>query len=149
MRDEEFKQKLTEVSEWEIPLTMESTEQGRENRKRALEKEGGDCFNQTYPPKIKKVIHPQSPCEDCGKLLEGRKKEIQFYKNNGIRGRKEKCVNCGLHKDPYSGEFTLTGTEAAIKWASFCKSVKKRYKVSPKLIEDLVINNHSEKTSDC
>lgn len=134
MRDDEFKQKLSEVCEWEIPLTMEATEQGRTLRKKKLEDLGQNCYNPTYPPKIKTLKHPQQNCEDCGKTVEGRRKEITIYRQNTRSGLKEKCLNCGLHKDPYTGEFCLNGTEASIKWNSYCKPTERRYK--PK------INNH-------
>lgn len=128
MKDEIFKQKLTEVCEWEIPITLEATEQGRENRRRRLEKAGQNCFNPTFPPKIKKLKHQEQACEDCGKIVQGRTKNITIYKNKSITGLKERCMVCDLHKDPYTGQFTLTGTEASIKWNTYCKGAKTRYK---------------------
>jgi hypothetical protein len=127
MRDEEFKKKLTEVCEWEIPLDPDHNQSGQHNRKKKLEKLGVNCFNQTYPLKIVKLKHPPQSCEDCGKTVEGRTKDITVYRNKTVCGFKEKCVNCGLHKDPYTGEFCLNGTEAAIKWNTYSRGVKKRY----------------------
>lgn len=133
MRDDEFKSKLTEVAEWEIPVTMEPAEQGRTKRQKKLDELGQNCFNPTYPPKIKTLKHTRQNCEDCGKTVEGRQKDITVYRQNGRSGLKEKCVTCGLHKDPYTGEFTLNGTEASIKWNSFCKPNQRRYKVKEKI----------------
>lgn len=139
MRDEEFKQRLTEVAEWHIPLDID-LQQGVANKLKKLAKlqaEGEPIGNPTYPPKLDRIKHPDMACEDCGKIVQGRKKEIQIYKNKTICGRKEKCVNCGLHKDPYTGQFCLTGTEASIKWNSYAKGAGRRYKTKQTLAQPI------------
>lgn len=131
MDDELFKQKLSEVADWEIPITMESTEQGRENRRRKMAAEDQDCYNATYPPKLLKVkIKPQN-CEDCGRECpQGRTVDYKVMINKeNKRFTKRHCKVCGLHEDPYTGQFSLTGTEASVKWNSYVKPVQRRYSV--------------------
>lgn len=126
MRDQEFKSKLTEVCEWEIPLTMESTQQGSRNRRRRLEQAGESCFNETFPPKIKNLLLKEKSCEDCGQTVKGRCVNIELIP--GTAYKKERCQTCKKSKDPYTGKFTLTGSEASQKWGQYLRPVSRRYK---------------------
>lgn len=128
MRDEEFKQRLSEVCEWEIPVTMESTEQGRENRRKHLDKLGQDVFNATFPPKIREIKHLDQVCDDCGQTVKGRHKELRIWFYQNKRYLKEHCKTCDLHKDPYTGKFTIkNGTQAGQSWVSYAR-YKTHYK---------------------
>lgn len=108
MRDEEFKQKLTEVAEWEMPLTLDCATRNNELQ-RYLENNDLDCVNDTYPPKIVKLKIATVACEDCGKIVEGRHKEMRVLKGYGCNLVKEKCVTCGQHKDPFTKMFNVDG----------------------------------------
>lgn len=122
MRDEEFLKKLTEVCEWEIPLDPDHNQSGQHNRKKKLEKLGVNCFNQTYPPRIVKLKLVAKPCEDCGKIVEGRRKELRAYHYGLCHRFKENCVTCGLHKSPYTDQFTCdSGTEASRLWTDYAR----------------------------
>jgi hypothetical protein len=71
--------------------------------------------------KIMEIKHVTKPCEDCGRMVEGRAKDMRIYKYANGRGCKEHCLTCGLHKDPYTGEFNMTGTEASRAWTNYSR----------------------------
>lgn len=127
MRDEEFKTKLTEVCEWEIPLTLETTAQGSGKRKAMLDQTGEDYYNETFPPKIKRLLPLEKSCEDCGQMVAGRCVNIELIPGTGYK--KERCQTCKKSKNPYTGEFTLTGAEASQKWNNYLKPVSRRYNI--------------------
>lgn len=142
MDNELFKQKLSQVADWKIPDTQRETtvnakkKRGRKNAEELYQEAREEMFheefggvNPTYPPMLLKVKTQSTLCSDCGcQCNQGRKKDLRIYKNKGRRYWKEHCLTCDKHKDPYTGQYTLTGTEASIKWNSFCKEVKGAYK---------------------
>lgn len=147
MRDEEFKQKLTEVADWEIPLDSEGSNQHLKLKKLARLQQQEDVeVNDTLSPRILNIKYCESSCEDCGKIVQGRRKEIQVYRNKSVCGLKEKCVNCGLHKDPYTKEFNLTGIEASIKWNRYAKGITSRYMKSTLLQPNLSLPQPNPQT---
>lgn len=129
MRDEDFKQKLSEVSEWEIPLTLDSSTVGKYVRKNKEPTEQQDVINPTYPPKIKKLKTKSVECQDCHKVCEeGRHVEYRIIRNKENKSFiRRHCKTCNLYDDPYTGKFCLTGTESSQKWMSFAKPVARRY----------------------
>jgi hypothetical protein len=151
MDEQTYRKLLSEVSDWEIPKQLEgasisSIYQRSKGRKNLMEEDlledpeqpaGQDCLNPTYPPKLLKLKHPELPCEDCGKMVRGRCKEAKLYVNKHIRAFKQRCLACDLHKDPYTGKFTLTGIEASVKWNSYCKPVNRRYELEKNLNQSL------------
>lgn len=135
MRDEEFKKKLSEVSEWEIPLTLDSSTVGKYVRKNKKPTEQQDVINPTYPVKLKQLKTKAVVCEDCHKVCDqGRRLEYRFIRNKqNDKFTRRHCLTCGFYDDPYTGKFNLTGTASSQKWMSFAKPVTCRYE--PKITE--------------
>jgi hypothetical protein len=120
MRDEEFKKRLTEVADWYTPVDIDSKTASSKIVDRCEDQQPND----TLSPKILKLKYAKATCQDCGKIVQGRHKDIQLYKRKNNVGFKEKCLACGLHKDPYTGKFNITGTEAAIKWSAYFRRTR-------------------------
>lgn len=139
MRDEDFKQKLSEVAVWQ---EVRADAEGSGGYKKKADPDAPSTI------KVVKLVYAKTSCEDCGLAVEGRHKELQVYKNKSVCGLKEKCLTCGLHKDPYTGQFCLNGTQASIKWSSYSKGYKKRYKSKteklPVIESDCVIRYRPE-----
>lgn len=145
MDNEEFKRKLTEVADWKIPDTPRETslnakkKRGRKShedeymelREEIFYEEFGGV-NPTYPPMLLKLKIQSCACEDCGKVCkEGRKKEKKLYDSNRLHWR-EKCVTCGMTKNPWTGAFDLDSTKAALVWAEWLRKTNPRFKSKKK-----------------
>jgi hypothetical protein len=62
-------------------------------------------------------------CDDCGKHCpKGRRKEVKAAKSNGKQFWRQRCTTCGLHQDPYTGQYTLAGNKANVVWHSYMKA---------------------------
>ena len=145
MDNEEFKRKLTEVADWKIPDTPRETslnakkKRGRKSnedeymelREEIFYEEFGGV-NPTYPPMLLKLKVQACDCEDCGKTCEeGRKKEKKLYDSNRLHWR-EKCITCGMSKNPWTGAFDLDSTRAALVWAEWLRKTNPRVKSDKK-----------------
>lgn len=159
MDQEEFKRKLSEVADWEIPdrlndstprprkkrnaieITEEYNEQDEQddNEENFLAEFGGK--NPTLPPKILKVHNQAELCTDCGRhCAEGRKKEKKLYEANKKKHWREKCITCGLTKNPFTGQFDLNSSLASYVWNDYCRD---RKKPSRRIV--ISSDNHSDK----
>jgi hypothetical protein len=145
MKDEEFKQRLSEVAEWEIPklslTTIKQAKQKARGRRSAEDKyqeeheqvfaEIFDGINPTAPVQLLKVKAAACDCEDCGAHCpNGRHKEKKLYQT-GVKQKKnwrERCVTCGLHQNPFTGKFELTINEASRVWTDYLRDRKGEYK---------------------
>lgn len=145
MDDKLFKQKLTEVAEWRIPKTVTGTVSGdaKAPRKRgrpsqedlyqeAHEQVFLDMFNgenPTFPPQILKVKNSKQTCPDCGvECPFGHHKEIKKYISNNKVNWRERCCVCNRWKNPYTGQFDLTNSNASQTWNAFLRDSKGIYK---------------------
>jgi hypothetical protein len=143
MNDEEFKRRLSEVAEWEMPKLSDTDV--REAKKRArgrgrptneelfqqeheeIFKEIFDGINPTIKPVLTKIIHQPHLCE-CGKICEdGCPKDIKLYHIKGQSHWRQKCLNCGMTQNPYTGKFNLTAQKALGVWTSFLRETKGVY----------------------
>jgi hypothetical protein len=144
MTDEEFKQRLSEVAEWELPkLTptdiREAKKSARGKHKRTKEElyqlEHEQVFleifqgiNPTLKPVLTKIKYQPQYCP-CGKLWDnGCPRDFKLYHKNGQTYWREKCLNCNMTKNPYTGEFDLGPYQASTVWASFARETKNLYK---------------------
>jgi Pyruvate/2-oxoacid:ferredoxin oxidoreductase delta subunit len=142
MDDAEFKRRLSEVAEWEVPKTPRETslnakkKRGRKSnedtymelREEMFQDEFGGV-NPTYAPLLTKVKKAAVDCDDCGTHCpNGRQKEAKLHQKNGKNVWREKCITCGKFKNPFTGEFNLTGTAASIKFNDFMRETKGVYK---------------------
>ena len=142
MRDEEFKKKLSEVADWEIPKTPRET--SLNNRKKRGRKSNEDEYmelreeifhkefdgvNNTIPPMLTRVKRCPTTCEDCGReCAQGRETEAKLHQKNGKSVWRKKCLTCGKFQNPFTGEFNLTGSQASIKFNDFMRETKGVYK---------------------
>ena len=141
MTDEEFKKRLSEVAEWEIPKTPRETslnakkKRGRKsNEEQYMElreeifQEEFDGVNPTFAPMLTKVKRCGRDCEDCGNYCpNGRETEAKLQEKNGKRAWRKKCVTCGKFQNPFNGKYELTGSAASIKWNDFMRETKGAY----------------------
>lgn len=118
MLDTKFKQLLSEVSDWHTPLP--------DNDPRAEP-------NPTYPPELTRVKCQSKSCEDCGiECPTGRRVDIRQHRGNGNLHWRQRCLNCGMVKDPFTGLFTLSPQQAHSKWAQFVRDFPRGKKASAK-----------------
>lgn len=144
MDNEEFKRRLSEVADWKIPATPRETslnakkkrgrpsaeEQYQDAREEMFFEEFGGV-NPTYPPMLVKLKNQECVCEDCGNTCpSGRKKETKLYETGAkkVRTWREKCLTCNKAKNPFTGAFDLTISEASYVWTDFLRDSKGMYK---------------------
>jgi hypothetical protein len=149
MKDQEFKQRLSEVADWKIPDTPKDL--GMLTRKRKgskkhepdepdepdeldedLDSEDQDqplaCVNQTHAPILLKVHVQAVDCNDCGQHCpNGRQTEAKLFKKNGQAAWKQHCITCGKFENPYTGEFNLNGLTANMKFQDYMRGSKGAY----------------------
>lgn len=113
MRDEEFKQRLSQVANWHM---------------QRCDKEGKGSYKKKSDPDVPEHLvvtglkYQAQPCEDCGNIVQGRRKDIRIYRYGQTNARKEHCLTCDRHKDPYTGEFTCdSGTVASRLWLDYAR----------------------------
>lgn len=147
MDKEQFKQKLSEVADWQIPK-LNDTEikeslkairgRGRpseeeqyqwEHMKQFLEIHNGT--NPTSPLELTRVKRA-CDCEDCGRHCEnGREQEIKYHPatSGHIAHWRVRCKTCAHYRHPETGEFDLPQGPAAqtfLNWAKRQYSLRKR-----------------------
>lgn len=134
MRDEDFKNKLTEVAEWFIPLDIDqpftTKKQGYRGRPKASDTSTALPVvgtNPTFGPVISKFKHCEKSCEDCGKVIDTQHViEAKMYFTGYARHWRRRCVNCGLYMDPRTGQYTLKGTETSHAFNSYLRNKSKQ-----------------------
>jgi len=62
--------------------------------------------NETLAPRLLKVKHKPVPCEDCGKIVEGRRVEAKLCVTGHPHWRKT-CKACELTINPYTGVYDV------------------------------------------
>lgn len=137
MDDEEFRRKLSEVAEWQIPMVGTATsrliikyetdnnddldmDENEDDEEFASSGDTNAGFipargnqNNSIPPVITKLKIAGTTCEDCGDYCaNGRQKEKKLYQAEPKHWR-EKCLTCGHWRHPVTGKFTLTGYDVA------------------------------------
>jgi hypothetical protein len=118
MDNNEFLQKLSELTEWEIPkvgpggcsmhrkkAVVEEVELDEDGEEIVFEEPITKGPNTTMAPRIIKIKPQPRMCEDCHEIVDNR---VTLRKVNftPVMHWREKC-NCGIHKDPNTGEFSL------------------------------------------
>jgi len=166
MDDKLFKQLLSEVAEWRIPEAVTGSKDGVKrsrgrpskelqyqlDRERIFQEEF-DGVNPTFPPQVIKLKNSACVCEDCGQHCEnGRQMEKKLYETSGKKNWRERCLTCERSKNPFTGKYDLTFSQAPHIWTDFLKDRKMVYKTEknqarkPAQIESkTIIENHREK----
>ena len=141
MNDQEFKRRLSEVAEWRIPDTPRETslnakrKRGRKSKEELYQDEHEEIFlelfdgsNPTYPPMLTRVKYQTTICNDCGRSCsQACQKEKKLYETAGKRHWRERCLTCERARNPYTGQFDLTFSEASTVWNSFLRDSKGAY----------------------
>lgn len=138
MDDAEYKRKLSQVAEWEIPNLQELTTTGQKKRKprnvktTELDQDAvqhcTSTVNTTYAPSLVSVRRAACTCEDCGRhCANGREKEARLYQANQKQVWRQKCLTCSRFQNPFNGEFELTGGAASIKFNEFMRHSDLKY----------------------
>lgn len=136
MDDKEFLKRLSEVSEWHRPqismggiqapskikpekvvahpgpITEEELEEMSDLEVKQYYKQlmawQDQQPNMGIAPEIKTVKIQPVDCEDCGRHCpEGRRVERKLHET-GQRHWRYRCRECGLYRDPMTGQYTLT-----------------------------------------
>jgi hypothetical protein len=120
-----FLQKLSEIVEWELVKTGPNGCAKKPRKKKevavtedveedideidGLTVEQIEQRNQMLSPRITRFKNQSKLCEDCNEVVEGRlvTRRVVAYP---IPHWREKC-NCGIHKNPNTGEFNLTDNQ--------------------------------------
>ncbi len=68
--------------------------------------------NPTLTYCIKKIKHQTRPCEDCGNAVTDRITHLRICQFPEPHWR-ETCQNCGMTRNPDTGEFDLKGQQAS------------------------------------
>ena len=148
MNNDELKQKLAEVAEWQMPKLKDheiavakqrARGRGRPSTEDLYQEEHEQVFldifqgvNPTHPLELVKVHVKPVDCEDCGRHCEtGRQMEIKFYYATArhVAHRRTRCVTCNKYKDPNTGEFTLNqgpACQAFLNWANAELNARKK-----------------------
>jgi len=140
MDEELFKKKLTEVADWHIPKISEGGHpkplrgRGRKSNEELYQEQHEEVFiemfdgkNPTVGPVVTNVHCQPTICEDCDKICpKGRKKELKYYSPNkkGKNHWREKCLTCGLQKNPFTGDFDCNPQKAATYWYAWIHDEK-------------------------
>lgn len=154
MDQEEFKRKLSEVAQWRIPETITGTKDGNQKKPRRrgrpseedlyqeaheeifLEIHNG--INPTFPLQITELKTCEQACVACGQICKGgQSKEAKFF-NKPKNHWREKCVTCGLYKNPYTGRYELTSFQSSQAWFAWTRGLN----------SNVYINFNPEKTSE-
>jgi hypothetical protein len=147
MDDTEYRKKLSEVADWHIPKLSptdlkESTQRKRGRGRPSDEEKYQDAheeifldlykgINPTHSPELIKVNAKATVCDDCGcDCPQGRKKEKKLYETGKDKKRnwRERCITCNKNKNPFTGKFDLTPSEAPHIWTVFLRETKGIYK---------------------
>ena len=144
MDDKKFKELLSQVADWQIPKLSQTEikearqrNRGRRSNEELYQEEHEEIFlelfdghNPTMAPELLKVKNQSCVCEDCGCVCaEGRRKERKLYET-GVQAKRnwrERCLTCGLSKNPFTGRFELTSTEASHVWTKFLRDSRGIY----------------------
>jgi hypothetical protein len=164
MNNETFKQKLSQVADWQIPALPNSTvadinkQRGRKTAEEKYQEEHEEVFldiyqgiNPTHPLELTQVKCQGCACEDCGNFCaNGRHLEKKLYITSGHKTWREKCITCNKSKNPFTGVFDLTPSEASNVWADYLRERKGLYstKKNKQIAEgNVVITKYPESSS--
>jgi len=120
-----FRAKLSEISEWDIPVVSSGgsdkkpTDRRRGPRpfvEREWDQNEEDAIgepiqtgpNDTVPPRILKIKPITKACEDCDQTVTDRVVEYAHY-TKPARHWREKCSVCKKTRNPFTNEFDLQG----------------------------------------
>ena len=124
MDEELFRKKLSEVATWRIPEIKETAgeikkrgKRSNEERYQALhEKTFFEIYgnvNPSHPIQLKDVKRKGEICGDCGIICNrGREKDYKLYQGKEKTTWREKCIECGKYKNPYTQRFELDSLKA-------------------------------------
>ena len=162
MNKDEFLKRLSEVSEWHIPMLgpngCYSVAKGREKRiehpgmvtEEELEAMSEHEVKQYYDklmawresqpnpsvqPEILAVKIQAKDCEDCGQHCPNGRKTQKKLHDSGSKHWREWCLECQRYRDPLTGEFTVRKEVAHQYLTQFYKPKLGKYKskYQPKL----------------
>lgn len=123
MKEEEFLKRLSEVAEWDRPLSgpnglpsvkKRSLEKKLAEREIDYDEDGNEIeveptplFNDSIAPVITKLKPILQVCPDCDRMVEDRRLECKLNTTTVAHWR-IKCTACKCYQNPNTGEFNLT-----------------------------------------
>ena len=124
MDRDEFLKRLSELTDWEYHRTGPNggTKQVRKPKPKLNEDSDEDEDDEdipakeidntkTLPIKILKIKFEEKPCDDCGRICQGRRVEIKLSQSGNPHWRRY-CSECKKYCDPRNGTYTLNSTES-------------------------------------
>lgn len=142
MDEKTFKELLTSVADWHIPKSITGNDSLAPKRKRGrptseekyqiareqIFQQEFDGVNLTFPPQLLKLKNTAVDCSDCGQhCANGRHTEKKLHIANNKRHWRERCVTCGLSRNPITGVFDLKPGAAGVVWNDFLRNRKGLY----------------------
>jgi hypothetical protein len=163
MDEELFRKKLSEVADWHIPTISDGgnikpkNKRGRKTNEELYQQQHEEVFlelfngkNPTVGPVVTKIHCQPTVCQDCDKICpNGRRKEIKFHK--ATRKEKahwrQKCLTCGLQKNPFTGDFDCNSQKAATYWYAWLhnKTPNRFFKLPKEPPPEPTASNYVEK----
>ena len=125
MDDNEFKNKLSKIAKWYIPIVSEGRGCKGHLRKPMPDSE----TNETFGPVIEELIPQLKPCEWCGVVCNQKQNHtMRFMSIDGKRPKRRwdhSCQNCRRHWDSKTGK--LKENKNAKPRANASEAEKKKY----------------------
>ena len=120
MKEEDFLKRLSELAEWERPMTGPNGAKSLVKSKKNIEPEYDEFgeeieqeleseskINEGIGPVITKLKPLVSVCPDCNKICEGGRRVESKLMTNPVNHWRTKCISCKSWKDPNTGKFNL------------------------------------------
>jgi len=96
MEDKEFKEKLSKISNWYIPIVRDGSSLGTYGKPMPT-----SCINQTINPIIEKMHAQLRPCEWCHKICDQKQNHtLKIDEKSGKREWTHTCQTCRRIWDP-------------------------------------------------
>lgn len=143
MDDKLFRQKLSEVAEWEIPKISDTgnglsqSKGGGRPRKNIVELDPEDLDelieeepiepegpNETVGIRLIKLKPKIECCPDCGQLAEDRVVQTKMCYTNKPHWR-TKCTACKMYKNPITNKFDIPANGAQAEFAKITRGTGK------------------------
>ena len=141
MKEEDFKQRLSEVAEWRLqdfsdvpnPDTYryskirEEKRLAREQIELDDDEEVEQDLNLTTQERrlaieLVKIKVQACVCEDCGKICEnGCQKQAKVHYGNGKPHWRKRCLTCGMYHNPFTGKYDLKQGLVSATWVNWLR----------------------------
>lgn len=129
MDDKLFKDKLSKIAKWYIPIVSERTRGQMPSKANSRKPMPGSTPNETLGPVVEELLPTLRPCEWCNTIVDQRQNHtLRFTSIDGKRAKRRwehTCQNCRRHWDEKTGR--LKENKNAKPRANASEQEKKKY----------------------